>query len=137
MTVEQVGNVAIVTFTIKKLLDKMVIQIISDQLFALINEDECEKIVIDFRHVEYLSSDSYGRIITFDKMIRMTAKDYRLCNICSETYEVICITRLNRLLKFGDIDPDMLRSTQGLYQIGDKERAKKGRQLALRQLRAS
>lgn len=67
LEIEEVGDVTVAKFIDKKILDEGNIQIIGNQLFALLEEDGRLKIVLDFSNVEYLSSAALGKLITMDK----------------------------------------------------------------------
>ncbi|MEX2286970.1 MAG: STAS domain-containing protein [Planctomycetaceae bacterium] len=95
--IEELNGVTIATFTDKKILDETNIQIIGNQLFGLIDEDGRKNIVLDFSHVEYLSSAALGKLITLDKKVKAAKGKLRLCSIRKEIYEVFAITKLNKL----------------------------------------
>lgn len=102
LDLEEVGDVTVAKFTDKKILDEGNIQIIGNQLFALIEEDGRKKIVLDFSNVEYLSSAALGKLITMDKKVKAAKGKLRLCNIRADIYEVFAITKLNKLFDMKD-----------------------------------
>ncbi len=100
--IEEVGDVTVAKFIDKKILDEGNIQIIGNQLFALLEEDGRLKIVLDFSNVEYLSSAALGKLITMDKKVKAAKGKLRLCAIRPDIYEVFAITKLNRLFDMKD-----------------------------------
>lgn len=102
LDIEEVGDVTIVRFTDKKILDETNIQIIGNQLFALVEEADRKKIILDFTQVEYLSSAALGKLITMDKKVKSVEGKLRLCTIRPDIYEVFAITRLNKLFDIYD-----------------------------------
>ncbi|MCH7990019.1 MAG: STAS domain-containing protein [Planctomycetes bacterium] len=100
--IEEVGDVTVARFIDKKILDETNIQIIGNQLFALIDEDMRQKIVLHFGNVEYLSSAALGKLITLDKKAKAAKTQLRLCDIKPEIYEVFAITKLNKLFNIQD-----------------------------------
>lgn len=100
--IEEVGDVTVAKFVDKKILDETNIQIIGNQLFALVDEDMRQKIVLDFGNVEYLSSAALGKLITMDKKVKGAKGQLRLCHIKSDIYEVFAITKLNKLFNIHD-----------------------------------
>src|SRR5438034_3192904 len=58
LEVEDIGDVTVVNFTDKKILDEQNIQLIGEQLFRLVDELGRRKLLLNFRNVEYLSSRS-------------------------------------------------------------------------------
>jgi len=95
--VEEVNDVTVAKFTDKKILDEGNIQLIGNQLFALVDEDRKKKIVLDFSNVEYLSSAALGKLITLDKKAKAAGGKIRFCSIRSDILEVFKITRLDKL----------------------------------------
>jgi anti-sigma B factor antagonist len=102
LDLEEVGDVTVAKFTDKKILDEGNIQIIGSQLFALIEQDGRQKIVLDFSNVEYLSSAALGKLITMDKKVKAAKGKLRLCCIRPDIYEVFAITKLNKLFDMKD-----------------------------------
>ena len=95
--VEEVNGVTVARFTDKKILDESNIQLIGNQLFALVDEDHRQKIVLDFSNVEYLSSAALGKLITMDKKVKSAGGKLRFCSIRADILEVFKITRLDKL----------------------------------------
>lgn len=102
LDIEEVGDVTVAKFVDKKILDEGNIQIIGNQLFALVEEDARQKIVLDFSNVEYLSSAALGKLITMDKKVKAAKGKLRLCCIRPDIYEVFAITKLNKLFDMKD-----------------------------------
>lgn len=111
LELEEVGDVTVAKFIDKKILDEGNIQIIGNQLFALIEEDGRQKIVLDFSNVEYLSSAALGKLITMDKKMKTAKGKLRLCAIRPDIYEVFAITKLNKLF---DMKDNLEAALQGL-----------------------
>lgn len=95
--IDEIGDVTIATFLDKKILDETNIQVIGNQLFGLVDEDDRKKIILDFSNVEYLSSAALGKLITMEKKVKGASGRLRLCCIRPEIYEVFAITKLNKL----------------------------------------
>lgn len=97
LEVEDNGEIAIVNFTDRKILDEQVIQKIGEDLFSLIDQYDRRKILLNFSNVDYLSSAALGKFITLNKKVQ--AKNGRLvmCHINEDIFEVFEITRLDRL----------------------------------------
>lgn len=97
LEVEDIGEVTVVNFTDKKILDEQNIQVIGEQLFSLVDELGRRKILLNFSNVEYLSSAALGKLITLNKKVNASGGKLILCNIDPTIYEVFEITKLNRL----------------------------------------
>src|SRR5207253_5020724 len=97
LEVEDIGDVTVVNFTDRKILDEQNIQIIGEQLYSLVDEAGRRKILLNFGNVEYLSSAALAKLITLNKKLQQTGGRLILCNIDPQIREVFEITKLNKL----------------------------------------
>lgn len=97
LEVEDIGDVTVVNFTDRKILDEQSIQVIGEQLFSLVDEAGRRKILLNFANVEFLSSAALGKLITLNKKLQAAGGRLILCNIDPQIYEVFEITKLNKL----------------------------------------
>ena len=96
------GDVTIVTFTDKKILDESNIQEIGEQLNELVEKHYMVKMLLNFENVEYLSSAALGKLITLNKKIKEENGKLKLCSVRPQIYEVFKITKLNKLFEIYD-----------------------------------
>jgi anti-sigma B factor antagonist len=96
LEVEDIGDVTVVNFIDRKILDEQNIQIIGDQLFSLVDESGRRKLLLNFGNVEYLSSAALGKLITLNKKLNAVGGRLILCNIDPQIYEVFEITKLDK-----------------------------------------
>lgn len=99
LEVESIGDVTVVNFVDRKILDEQNIQIIGEQLFSLVDEEGLRKILLNFSNVEYLSSAALGKLITLNKKLQAAGGKLILCNIDPQIYEVFEITKLDKFFK--------------------------------------
>lgn len=111
LDIEEIGGVTVARFVDKKILDEGNIQLIGNELFALVEEQGRRKIIVDFSNVEYFSSAAFGKLITLDKKVKAAKGKLRLCSIRPDIYEVFAITRLNKLF---DIKDNLERALEGM-----------------------
>ena len=104
------GDVAVVNFLDKKILDEANIQQIGDQLFALVEKDGRKKILLNFGNVEFLSSAALGKLITLHKKVHEAKGRLKLCMIRPELFEVFKITQLNKLFEIHGEEQEALNS---------------------------
>lgn len=97
LEVEDIGEVTVVNFVDKKILDEQNIQVIGEQLYSLVEELGRRKLLLNFNNVEYLSSAALGKFLTLNKKVNTAGGKLILCNINSDIYEVFEITKLNKL----------------------------------------
>ena len=105
--VADVGEVSVVQFKDRKILDESNIQEMGRELFELV-EQKRTKILLNFMNVEFLSSAALGKLITLDKKLKAAKGQLKLSNIRPEIYEVFAITRLNKLFDLHDDEADAL-----------------------------
>jgi anti-sigma B factor antagonist len=99
LSVVQDKDVRIVEFTNNKILDEANISDIKVTLFALIDEMDRPKILLDFSTVDHLSSAALGALIDANNRIRQRNGQFRLSNIKPQIREVFSITKLDKLFK--------------------------------------
>src|SRR4051794_16902831 len=99
LEVEHIGDVTVVNFLDKKILDEQNITIIGEQLFGLVDNDGLRKILLNFSNVQYLSSAALGKLITLNKKLQQAGGKLVLCEIAPAIYEVFEITKLDKFFK--------------------------------------
>jgi anti-sigma B factor antagonist len=96
LEVEDIGDVTVVKFVDRRILDEQNIQIIGDQLFGLVDEVGRRKLLLNFGNVEFLSSAALGKFITLQKKLQAANGRLILCNIDPDILEVFEITKLDK-----------------------------------------
>jgi anti-sigma B factor antagonist len=96
------GEVALVRFLDRKIIDAANIQELGEELFALVEKEQKKNLLLNFANVEFLSSAALNKLIILDKKVKSAAGKMRLCNLRPEIFEVFAITRLNTVF---DIKP--------------------------------
>ena len=95
--VSKVGDVSVVKFQDRKILDEASIQELGAELFALVEHDNRKSILLNFAGVEFLSSAALGKLITFDRKVKSHKGRLKFCEIRPEILEVFQITKLNKV----------------------------------------
>jgi anti-sigma B factor antagonist len=95
--VSKVGDVTVVKFVDKKILDETGIQELGAELFSLIEHDNRRSILLNFESVDFLSSAALGKLITLDRKMKTAQGRLKMCNIRPEILEVFQITKLNKV----------------------------------------
>jgi anti-anti-sigma factor len=108
LEVSEVGDVTVVRFVDRKILDEASIQELGSELFQLVEQENRGKIVLNFSKVDFLSSAALGKLITLDKKVKARSGKLKLSNIRPEIYEVFAITKLNKLFDIKDDEADAL-----------------------------
>jgi anti-sigma B factor antagonist len=97
LEVEDYGEITVVNFIDKKILDEQNIQKIGEDLFSLVDELGRKKILLNFTNVEYLSSAALGKFITLNRKVQTAGGKLAMCSINDDIFEVFEITKLNKL----------------------------------------
>ena len=108
LEVSEVGDVTVVRFVDRKILDEASIQELGSELFQLVEQENRGKLVLNFTKVDFLSSAALGKLITLDKKVKARSGKLKLSNIRPEIYEVFAITKLNKLFDIKDDEADAL-----------------------------
>jgi anti-sigma B factor antagonist len=110
LEVEDIGEITVVNFIDRKILDEQNIQKIGEDLFSLVDELGRVKVLLNFSNVEYLSSAALGKFISLNKKVQSKGGKLIMCNINDDIYEVFEITKLNKLF---NIQKDEQTALQG------------------------
>jgi anti-sigma B factor antagonist len=108
LEVSEVGEVTVVRFVDRKILDEGNIQEVGQELFSLVEEEGRQRLLLNFSTVDFLSSAALGKLITLDKKVKAHGGTLKLSNIRPNIYEVFAITKLNKLFDIRDDEADAL-----------------------------
>ncbi len=96
--IEDIGDIAVVQFVDKKILDEQNIQMIGDDLFRLVDELGRRKILLNFANVEFMSSAALGKLIRLHQRLQQAGGKLVLCCISNTILEIFVITKLDKML---------------------------------------
>ncbi len=102
------GGVSVVNFVDSKIINDEEIMDLGDELYALVERDNRPKIVLNFSHVEFMSSAALGKLISFEKKVSAAGSKLMLSNIRPEIHEVFAITKLTKLFTIKEDEADAL-----------------------------
>ena len=108
LEVSEVGDVTVVRFVDRKILDAANIQELGDELFALVENEQRKTLLLNFTNVEFLSSAALNKLIILDKKVKAVSGQLKLSNLKTEIREVFAITRLDQLFDIKDDEADAL-----------------------------
>lgn len=104
------GDISVVRFRDRKILDDASIQELGQELFNLVDVEMCQNMVLNFSKVDFLSSAALGKLITLDKKVRANRGKLALSNIRPEIKDVFTITKLDKVFKIFDDEAAALAS---------------------------
>jgi len=106
----KVGNVSVVRFVDRKILDAANIEDLGVELFALVEEEQRKNLVLNFAEVEFLSSAALNKLIILDKKVKAAGGQISLCELRPEIYEVFVITKLTQLFDIKETEVDSIKA---------------------------
>jgi anti-sigma B factor antagonist len=95
--VSKVGDITVVKFLDKKILDEAGILELGAELFGLVELENRKSVLLNFTDVEFLSSAALGKLITLDRKVKSHKGRMKLSNIRPEILEVFKITKLDKV----------------------------------------
>ena len=102
ITTAKSGDVTVVRFNEAKIINAASIAEMGDELFALIDQDKCLRLLLNFSDVEFLSSAALNKLIVLDKKMKGAGGKLCLASLKPEIVEVFQITRLNQVFSIHD-----------------------------------
>ena len=99
--VSKVGDVTVVKFNDRKILDEAGILQFGAELFSLVDNDNRKILLLNFDGVEFLSSAALGKLITLDRKVKSHKGRLKMSNIRPEILDVFAVTKLNKVLHEG------------------------------------
>ena len=106
------GNVTVVEFTDRKILDEVSISQIGERLQGIVAKQDTPRLLLDFSNVGHMSSSALGMLIRLNKHVREKKGQLKLSGIQAPIYEVFVITRLNEIFDITETSAEALKKFQ-------------------------
>ncbi len=110
LKIKKSGNVSVVEFADRKILEELSIQEIGDELRRLAESEQRIRLLLNFDNVDHLASAALGMLITLQKRVQEQHGEMKLSNINKQIFQVFHITRLNRVFDIHESAEDALSS---------------------------
>ena len=110
LSVRQEGDIRLVEFQTRKILDDLQIQQIGERLSELAKSGPGVKLLLDFSHVEHLSSAALSVLINLNRQVSEAGGRLVLANIHQPILEVFKITRLNKLFDIRNTTQEAMKA---------------------------
>jgi anti-sigma B factor antagonist len=105
ISVEYKDEATIVAFTDEKILEETDVRDLREAVESVVEQAPGIHLILDFRHVKFLSSAVLGLLIRISKRVYEQEGELRLCNIHPGIHEVFKITRLTNVFEiYEDVD---------------------------------
>ncbi|MCP4589128.1 MAG: STAS domain-containing protein [bacterium] len=108
LTVKNVHEVTIVTFSETSIIEAQLIENIKREMFALVEDQERSKLVLNLSKVQYLSSSALGVLIPLHEKTKERGGRLILCGVNQDIRKVFKITKLDKLFTFKKDETDAL-----------------------------
>ena len=109
LVVSQVLGVTIVNFHKSSILDAQTVDWIARELYVLVDEQARRKIILDLRHVRFLSSTILGVLVALQKKSQAIKGKLVICGLRPDLSKVFKITKLDKLFEFADGEDEAMR----------------------------
>lgn len=97
LKIKRAGNVSVVEFADRKILEEISIEEIGNELRGLVEAEPGPQLLLNFSNVDHLASAALGMLITLQKKVQEQNGSLKLSNINRQIFQVFKITRLNRV----------------------------------------
>jgi len=104
-----------VLFMDARILDEAKLEEIGKDLIDLINKSTEERVILDFRNVQFMSSSMLGKLVLVQKKCREFKAQLKMCGISPDIREVFKITKLDKLF---DIENDEASARKAFMKRG-------------------
>lgn len=95
--VEICGNVRIITFSNQRIREDVEKALAQQQESRSVGVEE-PHLLLDFTHVEYITSEELGILVSLHKTVRTLGGRLTLFNLNAQVFEVFAVTRLQNYL---------------------------------------
>ena len=110
LMVQTIKGITLVIFQDESILDPLQVQDIGEKLHHLIENEDRQRMILDFQKVKILSSQMLGVLIGMLKRINSSKGRIVICGMKAELFKVFKITNLDKLFSFYDGESQALRS---------------------------
>lgn len=102
LQVTRYQDLTVVKFIETSILDTLAAQTMGKDLFKLVDEDRCRRIVLDFSSVQFLSSSMIGVLLVLANKARTIDGSVVILGMRPQMREMLELTKPDKLLKFAD-----------------------------------
>ena len=108
-SVVQVGDLTVVHFTQRDLLDEVAVFAVGEQLFGLVPEGQ-RNLVISFANVQRVASILLGKLVRLQRKLKESGGRLAVCQLGERVGEIFDTLRLSQMLNIYDSERDALES---------------------------
>lgn len=109
LVISKVQGATVVQLTVPSILEGQAIDSLASDLYTLVDEQACRKLIVDFHMVGFLASQMIGVLVALDSKARAIKGKVVLVGIRENLMKVFKITRLDKRLLFAADEGEALR----------------------------
>ena len=113
ITVQNEGNVLILEIQEPRISEGLILEALSRELEAVLQDKEYKKVLLDLHQVDLMSSGMVGVLVSFYRELAERNRRFVLCGVRPPVQKVFEITRLDQLFR---IEPDV---THGVTHLNE------------------
>ncbi len=98
-----------------RLVDPSVLTRMFEELDTLLHKSTEDRVIIDFRNVQFMASSALGKLVQFQKKSKEYSAKVKFAGITKEIYEVFKITKLHKMF---DIEKDEAAARKAFQKTG-------------------
>jgi anti-anti-sigma factor len=112
LELDQVESVSVVKFRDKKVMDPSRIEQMGEELLNLVDEEDHDRMLINFDNVSFFSSAAINKLIVLEKQVRAKGGKLRLCNLRPEVRDLFSYTSLDKMFEIDQEQIDSIEAFQ-------------------------
>ncbi len=102
LNVRTVGDVTVVSFVDRMLVNEDLIREVGEQLRHLVEAQGVVNLLLDFADVRFMSSSLLGLLLPLTRTLAARGGQMKLCNLTPSLKEVFTVSKLDRLFSLYD-----------------------------------
>jgi anti-anti-sigma factor len=112
LELDQVESVSVVKFRDKKVMDPSRIEQMGEELLNLVDEEDHDRMLINFDNVSFFSSAAINKLIVLEKQVCAKGGKLRLCNLRPEVRDLFSYTSLDKMFEIDQEQIDSIEAFQ-------------------------
>ena len=108
--VERLDDALVVHFHDSKITGELAISSLGDELYAMVDRPDCQKLILDFSNVDFVSSAMLGKLMSMNRKMKEKGGIFRLCEVRPHIRLIFKYTHLETILDIRDTQPDAVEA---------------------------
>ena len=102
LTIEQRDDVVVAAFNVTHITDEENIEQLGQELFALVDQFACRKVIVSLGIVEYVTSSVLGKIISLHRRLHRCDGQLVICDIGETVSDILTTSNLIDYFRVSD-----------------------------------